>query len=67
MSFSKTQKNGASRLFCCIILLYPLERHVIALFPAWWSLQAVLKFNHIPLIKLLTGQQYLGISRNSLV
>ena len=29
------------------ILLCPWERHFTALFPAWWSWQAVLNFNQI--------------------
>ena len=29
------------------ILLYPWEKHFMALSPAWWSLQAVLNFSHI--------------------
>ena len=28
------------------ILLCPWERYFTALFPAWWSWQAVLNFNH---------------------
>ena len=31
----------------CAILLSPWERHFTALFPAWWSWQAALNFNHI--------------------
>ena len=31
------------------ILLCPLERHLWALSPAWWPLQAVINFSHISL------------------
>ena len=41
------------------ILLCPWERHFTALFPAWWSWQAVLNFNHIS-IKLQADNNILA-------
>ena len=42
----------------CAILLCPWERHFTALFPAWWSWQAVLNYSHIS-IKLLADSNIL--------
>ena len=41
------------------ILLCPWERHFTALFPAWWSWQAVLNFSYIS-IKLQTDSNILA-------
>ena len=41
------------------ILLYPWERHFMALSPAWWSWQPVLNYSHISL-KLLADSNILA-------
>ena len=41
------------------ILLCPWKRHFTALFPAWWSWQAVLNYSHIS-IKLLADSNILA-------
>ena len=40
-------QHGLGSKPTCAILLCPWERHFTELFPAWWSWQAVLKFNPI--------------------
>ena len=40
-------QHGLGSKPTCAILLCPWERHFTALFPACWSWEAVLNFNHI--------------------
>ena len=57
-------QHGLGSKPTCAILLCPWERHFTALFPAWWSWQAVLNYSNIS-IKLLADSN-LGDENTSL-
>ena len=52
-------QHGLGSKSTCTILLCPWERHFTALFPAWWSWQAVLNYSNIS-TKLLADSNILA-------
>ena len=59
-------RHGLDSEPTCGILLCLWERHFTVLFPAWWSWQTVLNFNHIS-IKLESKTKNFQMDSNILV